>query len=402
MAKRRDFQRHLGFSLVEMLVALVFTGLLMGGMAQVFKSSLSTFYTSGEKLSSARRNRMATDLLYDDLNVAGMYLADLSAPPSIISSGNPAFYIIPNAAIAGAGSDDPQTADQLFFYMDDPLPFEGSLYMPSGSVVTAPRTASELVLAQEAATTADSTYTIDCRENAYANMVKVGQSVIFKDFWETLYIQSVTPPSGTKVTITAGTLPTGQITGVGAGGVPSKAKHLDATGVVFIRPSQMVRYSVKMKALDPQKANGIPCLVRDQGTYAAGGFVPDPLQESIITENVSGFKAYISCDSGRNWAGMNNATGTPYTYSGFDDGWTGGIRAELNTQLATAGRADFQTTSGNEHWFRSIPALVRLDLSTRTATQRSEYSDTPTTTVAYRNLTQSFVIVPRHFGLTMN
>ena len=73
--------RVIGFSLVELLVALVFTMVLMAGMANVYKASLSAFYTSGESISSSRRNRMSVDLLVEDLNRAGMFLTDLSVPP---------------------------------------------------------------------------------------------------------------------------------------------------------------------------------------------------------------------------------------------------------------------------------------------------------------------------------
>jgi hypothetical protein len=45
---------------------------------------------------------------------------------------------------------------------------------------------------------------------------------------------------------------------------------------------------------------------------------------------------------------------------------------------------------------------VRLDVTTRTAVKRSEYSATPLVNTAYKDYTQSLVIVPRHFGLTMN
>ena len=50
---------------------------------------------------------------------------------------------------------------------------------------------------------------------------------------------------------------------------------------------------------------------------------------------------------------------------------------------------------------RDNPILVRLDITTRTALQRGEYSSTGTT-LAYKTLTQSLVMVPRHFGLTLN
>ena len=74
-----------GFSMVEMMVALVFTMILMAGLGQVFKSSLSASYLMGEKISSLRRNRGSMDLLYDDLNSAGMVLVDVTSPLTALS-----------------------------------------------------------------------------------------------------------------------------------------------------------------------------------------------------------------------------------------------------------------------------------------------------------------------------
>lgn len=377
-----------GFSLVELLVALVFTMLLMAGMAGVFKSSLSTFTTSGEALSSARRNRQAIDLLYDDLNSAGLYLNDLAAPPAV-SANVPPFSIQPNQDIAGHGADDPATADQLLFMMDQPVPFEGTLSTATGSGGTA-RTAAQMVLAQAAPAPADNTYTIECGDPSYATLVKTGQAIIFKDAWETpLRIATVTP-SGSTVTVTTTFDAAARVTGVGATGAPAKQAHAQGSGVVFFLPQQMVRYSVQMRNLDPQVATGIPCLIREQGAYSAAGFVPDANQTSIVTENVSNFKVYLSADSGQNWVG----SGQNYTT------WNA-MRAALDTQLSKAGRAGRTSTQGDENWFRAIPVLVRVDVTTRTAVKRAEYSNTPLTT-SYKNTTQSFVLVPRHFGLPLD
>lgn len=416
-----------GFSLVELMVALVFTGLLMAGMAKVFQSSLSTFYTSGEILSSARRNRASIDLLYDDLNSAGMYLTDLSAPPREVSATNPAFYVVPNQLVAGAGPDDPgstarpYTADELYFYMDQPLPFEGTLKVPGGNAAS---TLMKEDSSGAGGTTSitDNTFTVDCGDPVYAQLLAstlatslaqtppVGLTMVLKDQWKTVYFTTA-PISGVpaqKVTIAGVGNASSSITGSGDPGTPSSFPHIINSSVMFYKPSQMVRYRIKMKKLDPQNSSpaGIPCLVREQGAYSAGGFPPDPIpatqiQESIITENVAGFKVYLSANSGQTWAGLDTATNTPKTYTGFNTGWTTGIRADLDTQLVAAGRADYQTTQGNEHWFRKIPTLVRLDITTRTATKRTEYAATPATT-AYRELVQSLVIVPRHFGLPLN
>ncbi len=388
MAKPRFFKGPNGFSLVELLVALMFTMLLMAGMATVFKSSLSTFYTSGELLSSARRNRMSIDLLGDDLNAAQMYLLDLSIPP-LVTAAMPPFFIVPNVPIPGAGVGDPQTTDELYFYLDQPLAFEGSLAGAGPA-----RTAAELVMQGAAFQASDRTFDIECPEG-YASQIKQGQILIFKDSWEIAYID--TPPGtpvGNRVTVVAGADAKAAMTGTGSAGLPSKAKHIPGSGVVIMQPAQMVRYRVQMLQLDPTRAAGIPCLVRDQGTYNGANFVADQPQQ-IVTENASGFKVYLSTNSGTSWAGLGLGA------TGFDAGWDQGIRAQLDTQLASSGRPNFQTTRGDEHWLRSIPTLVRVDVTTRTATQRTEYANVPNT-AAFRDLTQSLVFVPRHTGLTMN
>lgn len=388
MGKHRLLPNANGFSLIEMLVALVFTLVLMAGLSTVFKASLSTFYTSGEVLSSARRNRMSIDLLGDDLNNAAMYLVDLSVPPPVVAT-TPPFFILPNMPIAGAGPNDPQTADELYFYMDQPLPFEGTLQGAAPQ-----QTAAELVLGTAAPTATDKTFTINCGDSSsYANQVKKGQVLIFKDSWETAYIDQDPSPSGVNVTVVAGADPKAALTGTGSAGLPSKAKHLGGSRVVFIQPAQMVRYRIAMLQLDPQSATGIPCLVREQVNYG-NAFGPGTPQE-IITENVSGLKVYLSADSGMNWAGFG------LTASDFSAGWDQGIRTQLDTQLGASGRPEYKTTRVSDHWFRSIPTLVRVDVSTRTATQRTEFANVPNT-LAYREMTQSLVFVPRHSGLSMN
>jgi hypothetical protein len=299
-------------------------------------------------------------------------------------------------AVAGAAADDPQTADELYFYLDQPLPFEGTL-VPPPMGGAAPRSASQLVMAGAAPAVTDNIFTVNCGDASYVSMVQPGCSAVIKDSWEIFNILTVTPSGTTSVTFTVGPGPSVAMTGVGASGAPPKTQHLGSSGVLFYQPAQMVRYSLQMKLYDPQKATGVPCLVRDQGTYSAAGFVPAvPSVQAVVAENVAGFKVYLSANSGQSWAGLNAA------YTGFASGWTNGIQNDLNTQLATAGRPNFTTTAGNQGWLRDIPTLVRLDITTRTAMKRAEYSATPLTTTAYKNFTQSLVIVPRHSGLTMN
>ncbi len=403
MARRLINRTMGGFSLVELLVALVFTMILMAGMATVFKSSLTTFYTSGEKLASIRRNRSALDLLYDDLNAAGMYLTNLSDPPTNITANNPAFYILPNMPIANASADGPATADELYFYLDQPLAF-GATLVSTGTSSGGARTAAELVLGNEAPTASDNTFTIECGDPVYAERVKPGQHFIFKDFFEALFIETATQKTDEKsqVIITTGSDPVASITGAGPTGAPSKSQHVieasgePGAGIVFFMPAQMVRYSIQMRNLDPAagSVHNTPCLIRQQAAYDPAGFPAAGVTTEIIAENVTGFKVYLSANSGQTWAGYGQS------YTGLSGGWENGIQNDLNTQLSTVGRTGYRTTTGDSNWFRSIPTAVRLDVTTRSATKREEYATTPATT-AYKQHTQSLVLMPRHFGLTM-
>lgn len=394
-----------GFSLVEMLIALLFTSILMAGMAAVFKSSITTFYTSGEKLSSLRRNRGSLDLLYDDLNNAGMSLVDITSPLTA-SDANPAFYIIPNVAVMNAAATDPQTTDELYMAYDQPLAFEGKL-ISGGTLDTTTGLASTAVskVLNEATMTSgtDDKYVIDCGDASYVSSLKAGMSFVIKDDMSHAALQISSPPAAVSgqptqvaVTVVSSISLATQVTGRGDPATLRPNQRIVGSGVVFIQPSQMVRYRIVLLNLDPSNTNGIPCLVRQQGTYDPyNAFVADSSLTQVIAENVAGFKVYLSADSGANWAG------TAVTGTGLANGWTSGIQAALNTQLANVNRADYTTTAGNPSWYRDIPVLVRLDVTTRTATQRAEYSST-TKTLAYKNLTQSLVLVPRHFGLSMN
>ncbi|MCL1909096.1 MAG: prepilin-type N-terminal cleavage/methylation domain-containing protein [Holophagaceae bacterium] len=416
-AVARDWSRELraqrmgqrGFSLVELMVALVFTLVLMAGLASVFRASISSFYTSGESTSSVRRNRLSIDLLAEDINMAGMYLTDMALLPYTVPN-TPPFFIIPNVPVANAGDGDPQTTDELYFYLDEPLPFEGELLeAPAGAEQ---QTASDMVLSGASVIATPARYMISCLSNDYARMVEHGYFAIFKDFWEAIYIDSVTP-IGPNVLITTAPTPNVGVTGSGSSGVASRVFHLEraggnpGAGVLFVRPAQMIKYKIEMVRLDPdpEKPNGDPCLVRYKNDYPATGlgFDEATAERQIVTENVSGFKVYLSANGGRNWAGE------AVSYAGNASGLVGwgmsptsaGIRSEIDTQLAVVGRPGHRDTRDSDHWFRSIPLLVRVDVTTRTAAKRVEFS-AGHDDLQFREVTQSTIFVPRHFGLTMN
>ena len=393
MAEVRRHSAAAGFSLVELLVALAFTMVLMAGMANVYKASLSTFYASGESISSTRRGRMSVDLLVDDLNQACMSVTDLAAPPPVSDLMAP-FMVLPNMPVSGHGSSDPALSDELYFYMDEVLPFEATL----GTATTA-KSAAELVLSGTVPGAVDTSFTLDCGSASYAGQVQAGQALVFKDALETATITGVTA-SGASVTVTTGSLSLAALTGASTGSGAPRVKHRTGSRVLVVQPAQMVRYRIEMVALDPGGGPGIPCLVRDQGPYDTSTFLPVAGQREIIAENVAGFAVYLSANGGSTWAGIGSG-GTKASYSGYSAGWDAGLRSELDVQLATAGRPDFRTTRLTPNWFRSVPILVRVDVTTRTATQRTEYAATKGA-AAYGTQTLSLVVVPRHAGLAMN
>lgn len=410
-----------GFSLVELLVALVFMAVLMAGMAKVFQSSMNTFYRSSESISSGRRNRMAMDLLYDDLNAAGQYLTNLTSYPTF-STTTPGFYILPNQTYTG--TDVPAAralTDQLNFYFDEAMPFEGRLYDPtggSGASTFALTSNADLVSSQKDVATLNKTFEVKFSDPTYAAMVKNGMVAVFKDQWGPTAITGVTQ-SGSTVSFTPDAtadnekgLPTGvnplnkerHFAGDGTfstalPGTINDAPSTSGAPVVFVRPAQMVRYLIKSENLDPSNPGvGVPCLVRQQGNYATGGFVP--ATESIIAEDVTGFKVYLSAyrdpggDPLKTWAGWKLAA------NDFDGGWTNGILATVNTQLTSLG-LPFAPNTNDLNWFRNTPLLVRVDLTTRSAIKRAENSATGNI-AAYQERTQTLYMVPRHFGLSFN
>ena len=388
--------RARGFSLVEMLVALVFTSLLMAGMAAVFKGSLSNYRTASEKLSGLRQGQLATDLLADDLTSTGMTPNSLTAAPIVpypISTTNPAFGITPNVSYGTTTTEPTHLGDQLFLYYERILPYPCTLAtaVPSSAQLvagSAPVTSINLTFNEASqATAAAAEVTAD---NAAGMKTKVFQ----KSMAYALDLASMTASGVT------GTAALGATTPPKTAGTVGSTANLLALG-------QYIRYSIQPINLDPANStNFTPCLVRDLIPYpgSAAASWTTPTTTSIIADNVSAFRVGLSADGGATWAGTTGTGAWSTTSSAWTDitGPNAGATAPtLNYQLAhlNTGLTPAPTVAGaGTFWFRQFPVLVRLDITTRTATQRSEYSTTGTT-AAYRYQTRTLIINPRHFGL---
>jgi hypothetical protein len=77
------------------------------------------------------------------------------------------------------------------------------------------------------------------------------------------------------------------------------------------------------------------------------------------------------------------------------------IKTALNVQVASAGAPGATSIDGDSRWFRHIPVLLRVNVTTRTVRERPEYSATGNV-LAYKEQTQTLMLLPRHFGLEVN
>ena len=388
-----------GFSLIEMMVALFFTMILMAGMASVFKTSIGIFAANSETMSSGRRNRMAMDMIFDDLNKAGMLPSSLFDYPSV-STTNPPFRITPNVPYDPLRKTDLKPAeaiaDQLDFLYDEILPVDGTLETAISGSSDQVGNAGEL--------SDNASITINFRDTDQAQQVKNafdahGLKLLIRSSGYSYTLTGATRSSSSVIAtldVTSTYTGTGSVSGATfAVGAPAGA------GVNLIQPGRYIRYSIKLKALDPSSSLLTPCLMRDEVTYdtvkdsAAPFSTPD--SSMIIAENVTGFKVFLSGDGGNTWAGRS----TDVAWSDITGGVTGATSPQLNWQFASSSapaRVGMRNTNDSPFWFREIPVLVRADVTTRTMNKRTEYASVANT-ATYRTQTQSLVMTPRHFGL---
>ena len=387
-----------GFSLVELLVSMVFISILVAGCAQVFKATLGNFVASAETVSSARQNNLSLQLLADDLNDTGMTPTSLNLQPTLATAANPPFQIIPNVAYAGTDSPTPVT-DQLYLYYDRFLPYSMSMatallntaqdlqqniaYGTGNSFTIKFSSGNPVLAAQEAATEVT---------NAIAN----GQTVmaIQQSNGESSQVQSLSP-AGVCVL------------------VPPYSSNIGApigSLVNLVIQGEYFQYAIQPVLLDPSQPTVLtPCLVRNLVVYPNNGTTTlgaaawaAPISQVIIADNVTAFHVGISADAGNTWAGISAATGTWSTsnaaWSDLTGPAAGAASPTINYQLANLnGAAAGESVASGVWWFREYPLLVRVDITTRTLNKRTEYATA--TTANYKYFTRTLILNPRHFGL---
>lgn len=379
-----------GFSLVELLVALVFTAVLMAGMASVFRSSVQTYTAVNETMGAQRTNRWALDQISDDISQLGFVFPDRPLPNFVLTGAESLFSITPGGAVAGvarvsdtnpaATQAETVIADSLQYFTDVPLAVSGLWSAdttgndtnPGGTPTSAPASAAI-------------TFTLGASSDLKAGDVMVILDSGENGNWEHPVIAGAANPVVFETDMAKIAKYTSAMISPGIA-----LEHKAGVPVYFVRPAQLVRYAVLAVALDPaNSAVRLPCLVRQQTDYPAAGTVAwANVPTQIIAENVEGFRVDLSFDGGTTWA---RTTGAPTDWAG--------IQANANTQLDTAGLPNLKTITdpANPDWFRGINSLIRIDITTRAPIRREEYSATAGAR-AYRTRTQTLMISPRNFG----
>lgn len=382
--------RHLGFSLVEMLVALVFMSVLMAGLMRIYASSLQGFTNARESIAAQRANRWALATLEDDLQSAGFYFPLRPVPGFIsVASGqqNP-MLVLPNQKLKfdtrkpdGTLVEENLVFDEIQVLTDIPLPISAQLSDPPVD---------------------NSTVSIVVTGGSLSDVQAGDFMVIMDSNYETALIKSVT---GTTVTLNMDASvtqdqETGSPTGVSPG--LKSLDHRKNAEVMFIRPNQVVRYSIQAESLDPAEPKAlVPSVIREQVAYPTNGVLidwkalaaapPATYQRQRISENVDGMRMDLSANGGQNW--VRSAVGA--TQSGTS-GWDAMVAA-INTQVASNPTPyNSINNSANPLWYRGIPVVFRIDMETRSPNLRAE-SSTTGTTLAFRKRTQTLFVTPRNF-----
>lgn len=345
-----------GFSMVELLVALSLTGILMAGMAQVFKSTISSFYQSGDALSSQRRGRWAFARLEDDLRMLG-HTDGFKDMPTNVSQ-------VPFRIVPGGTADIP--LDSVEFFCN--IPVEEN------------RLKSDIA--------ADNMEMILEPSRTSNTAIQAGDWFLLKDGMhsEKGFFASAPLDDGSVSLMSIEALQ--DMPGVRHGlmnGATGRFVHQHKAGAVLsvLRPMQMIQYSIKDLKMDPDaSAPMTPCLIRRQVAYdPSGGEIPwESIEHTLVAENVSSLQVDMSVDGGSTWSREGKTS------------WGDMVLKANETLPVTNQIADSQ------FWFKKIPILLKVQLHTRSAIQRVEYSK-QADRLEYQKRSLVMMIAPRNCGL---
>lgn len=403
-----------GFSLVELLVALVFTAILTTGMLRIFASSVSGFYTQQESLGLQRASRFALNLVEEEVMQAGYLFPprNLRGELNVGSTTAQPPVLLQQTDYQPVWSDPNGTTvtldkvDELQFVQDLNLEVEGTLKADvaiGASDTSVDLPSGKAILDKYLNGSADSTLV----------MVMLDSQVNQVDM---LRVQSIDKDG--KVTLdpnSSGLDAYGNERGGGFFSSIFNNLHRKGAPCTFIAPLRVVRYTVVPRALDPSNPkNAVPCLVRQTAPLAKAAFFapgsatpPGPTDnwtEQILAEGVSGLKVDISLDGGKTFL-RYNADGT--LKAGMDT-WANvyaGLDSAIKSALPGTSLLATHTSKGlndtlDPVWTNYLPVTFRLDVETRTRLARAEYAaNQATPTPAFRTRTVTMMISPKNYAL---
>ncbi|WP_243324554.1 hypothetical protein [Geothrix sp. SG200] len=404
-----------GFSLVELLVALVFTAILTTGMLRIFASSVSGFYTQQESLGLQRASRFALNLVEEEIIQAG-YLFPPRNLSGELSVGSPTVQppvLVQQTDYQPVWSDPNGTTvildkvDELQFVQDLNLEVEGTL-----TADAAPGASQATVAIPSGRSTLDK-YLTGSSDHPLV-MVMLDSQINQVDMVRVKSIDSKGvadfDPNSSGLDAFGNERGGGFFSGI------FNNLHKSGAPCTFIAPLQVVRYAVVPRALDPADPKHlIPCLVRQTAPLVkASIFAPlkdqtAPAQdatwtEQILAEGVSGLKVDISLDGGKTFL-RYNADGT--LKAGMDT-WANvytGLDTAIKAALPGASVLASHTSKGlsdplDPMWTNYLPVTFRLDVETRTRLARAEYAaNQATPTPAFRTRTVTMMISPKNYAL---
>lgn len=349
-----------GFSLPELLVALLFMGLLLGGMVRVWRAGLGGWTRVNEALTARRALRWSLERMAEDLRMLGC----LFPPPELrgldlAGGAEPAprsgFRLVP-------GRLDGQPADELSWVADGPVPGQAQLV-------------------RAIAPGLEGAVTVLVRPDRAMELAAGDLLLVAGDRFE--FARVAAPARLTPGR--AGAVPV-----VRAGGAGAAFGHPHGPGALVqaVRPLRAVRYAVVRMALDPgARARGaatVPCLVRFETACRRDRAEP-PWREAsqeVLAREVDSFRVDFSPDLRFPGIRGDDAAST------LDN-----LAARLRSSGGGAGALE-------PFWFRRAGGLIEVRLAIRGPVARDDYAPAGQPR-ARRCLVrrQRLVVAPRNFGL---
>ncbi len=381
----RSFQRfhplQRGFSLIEMLIAVMFIGILSAGMLRVYSANLAGFQRVNDMIGSQRRGRWALSSLQDDTASIGYFaFVPFNQPTgySVASGTQEPFMILPAPTAVSITGPDPTNLGGALVTANlgtnpDELQFVGDIPLSIQATV-ASLTAAALTVNVVSGSLAD---------------VQAGDIVAILDAtFEQFQVGAV---NGSTLSVSSSGAILAGISQAGGYGLSSAlSAHLAATPVAIFRPNVVTRYAIQPRAWDPSNTGiTVPCLVRQQIAYPAGGTLINwaAATTEVIAENIDGFVVDLSFDGGTTWLRQGAAD------------WNA-IVTKISA-LAPGGKTLNPRDASNPLWFRTFPFLLRMDITSRSATPKAANADA-VGTAAYVRRTQTLMVAPRNFGLPLS